>query len=113
MGCGGFVMPVLATTFLEKYGWRTGYFIFAFFLLALLIPINLWIRQKPEESAPRTGGDGGMNPRDSIDPAGPGEGRFTFDGMTVAESARTASFWMLGIGDFFIAIVFTGVMVHM
>jgi MFS family permease len=111
-GCGGLVIPLLANGFLERFGWRTGYLIFAFFALALLLPIQLWIREKPTKA-----GDAG-------EPEAPGNGSSTIllersaedvgpDAMTLSKSARTRSFWMLGSGDFLIAIGVTALIVHM
>jgi MFS family permease len=111
MGCGGLTVPVLANVFLERFGWRTGYLIFAFFVLALLVPIQLWIRDKPSGAGVRqsaagedpTGGIRPEAPSESLDPAS----------LTISESVRTRTFWMLGTGDFFISIVVLSVGVHM
>jgi predicted MFS family arabinose efflux permease len=101
MGLGGFIMPYLADVFLVRYGWRGGYTIFSLFLLALLIPINLWIRGKPSASDSSAGErSGGEEPGES-------------GGLSLAESARTRTFWFLAVGDFLIATVFTAIVVHM
>lgn len=112
MGFGGIVVPLLATAFLEKYGWRTGYFLFAFFLLALLVPINLWIRSGPagndgigaDEARPEAG-----SPAEAAaQTTAPG-----VTGLTAAESMRTRSFWTLSFGDLLIGVVYTTVIVNM
>ena len=112
MGVGGIFVPVLATVFLEKYGWRTGYFLFAFFLVALLIPINLWIRKGPAAGGDKEDDESGSHANPSTDSAvdGPVEG---VTGLMAAESMRTRSFWSLGFGDFLIGVLFTAVIVNM
>jgi MFS family permease len=104
MGAGGLVMPILAELFLERYGWRTGYFLFSFFLLALLAPVALWIPDRSERTRDRSGG--------AVDvPIGADVS--VLKGLTVSEAARTRSFWTLAIGDLCIGVVFTSVVVHM
>ncbi|RJP18575.1 MAG: MFS transporter [Candidatus Abyssobacteria bacterium SURF_5] len=105
MGVGGLVMPIIANVFLEGYGWRGGYNIFAFILMGLLAPIFLWMRPGQDE---RLATDGG-SPIDT--PAG-GTTK-TLRSLTAAEAVRTRTFWFLGSGDFLIGITFTSVTVHM
>ncbi|MBI5117794.1 MFS transporter [Candidatus Poribacteria bacterium] len=112
MGFGGFVMPILANYFLEHYNWRTGYFVFSFFLLALLAPIQLWIRQRPAKSnsPAERGAHAGA---EALREANTRTEKLIYRSMNVAEAARTRSFWGLSLGDFLISIVFTSVIVHM
>ncbi|RJP68500.1 MAG: MFS transporter [Candidatus Abyssobacteria bacterium SURF_17] len=112
MGLGGFLAPVLADAFLARYGWRPAYLIFSLLLVFLLVPIALWIRPKP--ALPETGADQSMRTETKgSDKTNPAAERFVYRSMSVAESARTRSFWTLGVGDFLISIVFTSVIVHM
>lgn len=112
MGVGGILVPQVATYFLQNYGWRKGYFFFSFFLVALLIPIGLWIKQ-----GPAAGGDGKDDENlskadpsvESVTEAGTGE----VAGLMATESIRTRSFWGLGSGDLLIGILFTTVIVNM
>jgi len=108
MGFGGIVVPPLAKVFSDHYGWRTAYLIFSFFLMALLLPIILWIRTGP------AGSDGEEHPdtSGSTEPASP-PAVYDVGGLTAAESMRTRSFWTLGIGDLLIGVVFTTVVVNM
>lgn len=112
MGFGGIVIPPLANVFLERYGWRTGYFIFAFFLLALLVPINLWIRGRPAEDDVIFDDENRVDADDSVGQAS-GPKTPALGGLSVTEAARTRSFWALASGDFLIGIAFTTVIVNM
>lgn len=108
MGLGGFIMPKLAGFFLSHSGWRGGYLYFALILAALLIPITLWVREKPAGTNTLQAGEA----RTAADVNTFGES-LIYKSLSVAESARTRSFWTLSIGDFLIGLVFTTVIVHM
>jgi len=111
MGLGGLVMPIIANFFMEKYGWRGGYTIFAFFLAALLVPLALWIKPEPKPGLSAEG----EACFDTDTPGGPGSAaaKFSYRSLSAAESVRTRTFWYLGGGDFLISLAFTSVIVHM
>ncbi len=110
MGLGGFIMPILANQFLGASGWRGGYLYFAVILAALLIPINLWVREKPAVSLSDSTQGGEAETTADMNSSGDS---LVYKSLSVAESARTRSFWTLSIGDFLIGLVFTTVIVHM
>lgn len=112
MGFGGIVVPPLAKVFADQYGWRGAYLLFSLFLLALLVPITLWIRTGPAVS----GGVSDDEDRPGMNPSADAPSQTTAQGaagLTAAESMRTRSFWALGIGDLLIGVVFTTVIVNM
>jgi MFS family permease len=103
MGCGGLVMPIIANVLLEHYGWRGAYTIFAYVLIALLVPILLWVRDP--DSAPEVESPAPLTAAgDAPAPQG---------GLGVTEALRTRSFWTLSAGDLLIGMVSTSVIVHM
>lgn len=99
LGCGGFVMPLLANQLLENYGWRTGYFALSFCVLGLLVPILLWIREPAQSDTADTDTDDSA-PADQ-DTAGD-------DGadLRLGQAVRTRSFWGVGVGDAITGLVF-------
>ena len=102
MAAGGLVMPIVANVLLEDFGWRGAYTIFAYVLLALLVPILLWVRN------PDTAPDVELvRPTVAEDTPAPR------DALAVAEALRTRSFWTLSGGDLLIGMVSTSVIVHM
>jgi MFS family permease len=103
MGIGGLIMPIIANVFLENFGWRGGYTIFAFILMGLLIPIIFWIQPVPEKNRLTDGGVQ-LNAQEKVADT---------RSLTAAEAARTNTFWFLGAGDFLISLAFTSVIVHM
>lgn len=49
-GLGGFLMPVLASYLVASLGWRVSYHLLGLLILAVLIPLSLFlIKEKPEE----------------------------------------------------------------
>jgi len=105
MGVGGFIMPVLADFFLERWGWRTGYLIFTPMLVVLLVPILLWMRPLPLTENAR---EPATDAADKVSEEGP----FAND-LSASTAARTRSFWVVGIGDGLIGLVFAVINVHM
>ncbi|GAB4350507.1 MAG: MFS transporter [Candidatus Abyssubacteria bacterium] len=106
MGVGGFAAPVLADLFLRHYSWRTGYFLFSLFLLALLVPIALWIPSKRRSAGqPETD-------ISAVEVEGGSEGLVS-NSLNIREASRTRSLWALSAGDFLIAIVYTSMLVHL
>jgi len=102
MAGGGLVMPIVANVLLDHYGWRGAYTIFAYVLLALLVPILLWARNP--DSTPEA---------ESVSPAATGDMPAPRGGLRVLEALRTRSFWTLSAGDLLIGMVSTSVIVHM
>lgn len=52
VGIGGFVFSPLITSWLENYGWRISYLIFAIIMLAVSLPVSIFIfRKSPEDKS--------------------------------------------------------------
>lgn len=52
VGIGGFVFSPLITSWLENYGWRISYLIFAVIMLAVSLPVSIFIfRKSPEDKS--------------------------------------------------------------
>lgn len=49
VGIGGFILSPLITYWLENYGWRKTYLIFAVIMLAVSLPVNIFIFKKSPE----------------------------------------------------------------
>ncbi len=106
LGAGGFTMPLLAGRLLESYDWRTGYFILSFLVLALLVPIMVWIREP--------GGGPSANNRvpERDDDVGQGKEAVTAD-LTLRQALRTRSFWAVSVGDAITGLVFAIFTIHL
>jgi predicted MFS family arabinose efflux permease len=97
VGLGGFVIPQLANTLIERVGWRGAYVCLAVITLVIAFPaVALWIREP-----------------------GPGEGERHATvpmteslGLTTREAARTSRFWILGVAFFLVAVAINGTVAH-
>lgn len=107
-GLGGFIVPIAATGFMNKYGWRGGYTIFGFVLITILPAIAFWVHSAPKKTIVVGSGE----PVEATSAAS-AINTNSFKSLSLSESARTRSFWFLAFGDFLISLAFTSVIVHM
>jgi MFS family permease len=88
-GVGSILMPLLAGVLIERTGWRGAFLGLGFAVIAIAAPAVLLLVQE----APRPGGRGlGLEGRARPDP---GPRQAAVPGLTLAEAARTATFWRL------------------
>ena len=92
LGSGGVVAPLLANYLIRTYGWRHALEIIALALMAVLLPVGIWItRSTPEESGLLPDGE---SPANSLNAA---TGDITSSG--VVEAVRTTNFWLIVLGS--------------
>ena len=92
LGSGGVVAPLLANYLIRTYGWRHALEIIALALMAVLLPVGIWItRSTPEESGLLPDGE---SLGDSLNAA---PGAITSSG--VVEAVRTTNFWLIVLGS--------------
>jgi MFS family permease len=92
LGAGGVVAPLLANYLIRAHGWRHALEIIAVVLLAVLLPVGVWItRSTPETSGQMPDGE---SPRH---PASITSGVMTSSG--VMEAVRTRNFWLILLGS--------------
>jgi MFS family permease len=98
VGLGGFIMPQLAETMIERVGWRGAYVVLAALTLLIAFPVvAVWIRE------PRAGeGEHG----------GPVVARHDLPGLTPGQAAATLRFWLLLVVLFLVAISINGTVAH-
>jgi len=96
IGIGATLVPQFARAVIDSYGWRTGYVALAALMLSVAFPIvAMFIREPDSHARIITYGD-------SVLP-----------GMTVGESARSASFWLLAIPVFLVVTSINGIVAHL
>jgi MFS family permease len=92
-------------------GWRTSCWTLGLLMFAVLVPLNLVVRKRPEDIGAQPDGDGhrvGTAPRPSniVDPA------WTAVEWTTSRAMRTARFWWIAIAYFCGGFVWYAVQVH-
>jgi MFS family permease len=104
------ILPWVQTIILQQ-GWRASCWTLGILTLAVLLPLNLLVRKRPEDigTEPDGGGRGtvsGPRPSNIVDPA------WTAIEWTTARAARTARFWWLAIAYFCGGFVWYAVQIH-
>jgi MFS family permease len=92
LGSGGVVAPLLVNHLIRTYGWRHALEIIALALMAVLLPVGIWItRSTPEKSGlPPDGESLGNSPNTATE-------AITSSG--VVEAVGTTNFWLILLGS--------------
>ncbi len=113
VGVGSIVILPWLQTVIGAAGWRTACWVLGIVVLALLAPINLLLRRRPQDMGLEPDGDragpGGTAPRrggNVVDPA------WAAIEWTLARAARTGRFWWIAIGYFCGLYAWYAVQVH-
>ncbi|MEG0191255.1 MAG: MFS transporter [Lachnospiraceae bacterium] len=108
IGVGGFIFSPVITHFLNTYGWRVTYRLMALIVLALALPISLFVlRKKPEDMGLQAyGKDESTNDvnQKKVKPTGLS--------LSVAQSKYKVFFWLMLIGMFANGIINAGALGH-
>ncbi|MDR7871185.1 MAG: MFS transporter [Tissierellaceae bacterium] len=103
VGIGGFIFSPLITSWLENYGWRKTYLIFAVIMLAVSLPVSIFIFSKSPE-------DKGLKAMGSDEVAKGGKDSSSEFDLTIStkESFTKQFFIMLALGMIFNGLINTG-----
>lgn len=98
-GLAGIFAPVLTNKAIAAYGWQGGYVALAGFILVVSIPvIAMFFREHPDQPA---GAQAGATPVAD------------FGGLTLEQSLRTAAFWKIALGFFFVSSVIAALIINL
>jgi MFS family permease len=110
VGVGSITLLPWVQVLIERAGWRTACWAMGLLLLGLLAPLNLLLRQRPEELGllPDGGGSPTADGRAAnvVDPA------WAAIDWTLARAMRTARFWWIALGFFCALFAWYAVQVH-
>ena len=96
IGIGATLVPQFARAVIAAYGWRTGYVALGALMLVIAFPaVAIFIREPDARTRALTYGDG------------------VVPGLTVGESLRTSSFWLLAIPVFLVVTTINGIVGHL
>jgi MFS family permease len=101
IGFGGLASAFLANLLIERVGWRLAYVGLASLIVVVIVPLALLVvRGGPAELGLVADGDpAGAGPGGPAAPGDGGDGG-ELPGLGLAESLRTAAFWMLALCQF-------------
>jgi MFS family permease len=94
VGFGGLIIPVLVA-FIDSFGWRDTMTYYAFGALALVLPLSLLFRHKPEQYGYLPDGEASAEPV-STDKTVPLE--TVEDNIEARDAVKSIIFWQLSIG---------------
>ena len=113
VGFGSIVLLPALQTFVERNGWRAGCTVLGIVALAVLVPLNLLLRRRPEELGLAPDGDAdtpaakqARRVNNVVDPA------WTAVDWTLARALRTARFWWIALAYFGALFSWYAVQVH-
>jgi len=113
VGVGSIILLPWIQTLIERAGWRAACWAMGLLVIAVLAPLNLLLRRRPEDMDLAPDGDGasakaaGLNRRTNIvDPS------WTAVDWTLARAVRTARFWWIAAGYFGALFAWYAVQVH-
>ena len=96
IGIGATLVPQFAGAVIAAYGWRAGYVALGGLLLVIAFPaVAIFIREPDRHARALTYSDG------------------IVPGLTVGESLRTSSFWLLAIPVFLVVTTINGIVGHL
>lgn len=114
VGVGSIVLLPAMQVLIERAGWRTACLAMGVLILALLMPLNLLLRQRPEDIglAP----DGDVTSHAAAAASGPAANVVDADwaatDWTLRRALRTTRFWWLALGYFCALYAWYAVQVH-
>jgi len=113
VGAGSIILLPWLQTVIARSGWRTACWAIGLLALAVLAPLNLFLKGRPEDVGLTPDGD--RSPRDVttrgragnvVDPA------WTAVDWTLSRAVRTARFWWISVGYFLGLFAWYAVQVH-
>jgi MFS family permease len=110
IGLGATLVPQFARRVIDAYGWRAGYVALGALTFAIAFPaVALFIREP--EGSPRTGD----RARAALHPTAQASAAGTpaLPGLSVAESIRSSSFWLMAVAVFLVVTTINGIVGHL
>jgi len=113
VGVGSIILLPWVQTLIGRAGWRSACWAMGVLMLALLVPLNLLLRRRPEDMGLEPDGDRssrdtavGTQAANVVDPA------WVAVDWTLARAMRTARFWWIALGYFSALFAWYAVQVH-
>jgi MFS family permease len=112
VGIGSIVVLPWLQTVIERAGWRTASWRLGILVLALLAPLNLLLRGRPEELGLEPDGDRGAAAAAGRARANAVDAAWAAVDWTLRRAAGTTRFWWIAVGYFFGLFAWYAAQVH-
>ena len=108
IGVGATVVPQFARWAIDGFGWRAAYVALGVLTFVIAFPSVALLIREPEQVKPA---DVGRTLSGS--PGGPDKARPTREGLSVAESLRSSTFWLIALAVLLVVTTINGVVGHL
>jgi len=112
VGVGSIILLPLLQSLIGRSGWRAACWAIAILVLALLVPLNLLLKRRPEDIGLRADGDASPSGSDAAQADNIVDPVWAAVDWTLGRAARTARFWWLAVGYFGGLFAWYAVQVH-
>ena len=98
IGFGGFAMPPLADFLITRFGWRTAFATLGSLVLLIVVTVALvLVRSRPEDMGLLPDGEASVSEGSAGDSIHEAREETATYGLSLAESIRTGTFWVLSL----------------
>ena len=98
IGFGGFAMPPLADFLITRFGWRTAFATLGSLVLLIVVTVALvLVRSRPEDMGLLPDGEASVSEGSTGDSIHEAQEETATYGLSLAESIRTGTFWVLSL----------------
>jgi MFS family permease len=112
VGVGSIILLPSLQTLIGRAGWRAACWAMAILVLALLVPLNLLLRRRPEDIGLEPDGDASSHETTAAQTANVVDPAWAAVDWTLGRAIRTARFWWIVLGYFGGLFAWYAVQVH-
>jgi len=112
VGVGSIILLPWLQTLIGRSGWRAACWAMAILVLALLVPLNLLLKRRPEDIGLQPDGDASGHETTAAQAANIVDPVWAAVDWTLGRAARTSRFWWLAVGYFGGLFAWYAVQVH-
>jgi MFS family permease len=112
VGVGSIILLPWLQTLIGRSGWRAACWAMAILVLALLVPLNLLLKRRPEDIGLQPDGDASSRETTAAQSANIVDPVWAAVDWTLGRAARTSRFWWLAVGYFGGLFAWYAVQVH-
>lgn len=112
VGVGSIVLLPTLQLVIESAGWRTACWTMGLLVLVVLAPVNLLLRQRPEDMGLQPDGDAALGTTAAAKPSNVVDPAWAAVDWTLGRAILTARFWWIALGYFCALYAWYAVQVH-
>jgi MFS family permease len=112
VGVGSIILLPWLQTLIGRSGWRAACWAMAILVLALLVPLNLLLKRRPQDIGLQPDGDSSSHDTTAAQAANIVDPVWAAVDWTLGRAARTSRFWWLAVGYFGGLFAWYAVQVH-